>query len=66
MENIFDGEHFNEHAKILKCNRTVDRACKGTVISMNTCITYGFEYSKDLCKINWNSGKISKKFLACE
>ena len=61
IENTLYSEYFLKNGRIIPFNGTVDKACKGTVMDLNTYNTYGFECSKDMCKISWSNGAVSIK-----
>ena len=61
IENTLYGEYFHKNGRIIPFNGTVDKACKGTVMDLNTYKMHGFERSKDMCKISWWNDVVSMK-----
>ena len=61
IENTFNGDYFYKNDIIIPFNGTIDKACNGAVIALDTYKKFGFSYSKDMCKISWSHDKVSIK-----
>ena len=60
-DNSFNGNFKPASGKVIPFNGTVDSTCKGEVINLKDDSIRGFTYFKEVCKINWDSGKVSTK-----
>ena len=60
-DNSFNGDFKPASGSIIPFNGTVDSACKGGVIKLKDDSMRGFTYFKEVCKINWDSDKVSTK-----